>query len=777
MVARVMPVVVWVLAGVAWAQIDATRMREADELIGQAISRGDIPGAVLLVGRGKQDVYLKAYGNRSVEPQKVAMTTDTVFDLASLSKPVGCATSIMLLAERGKIDLWEPVSKYLPAFAANGKERITIAQLLLHTGGLVPDNPLSDYQNGVSVTWERINALRPLWEPGTRFAYTDVGYIVLGELVRVVDGRSLDQFARQEIFEPLGMADTAYNPGPPLKARCAPTYRREGRWMVGEVHDPRAYLLGGVAGHAGLFSTAEDLARYCRMLLADGRAGDKRVLAARTVREMIEPRMLADGVTWRTYGWDVQSGYASARGDRFQVGSTFGHTGFTGTMIWIDPGNDCFVIFLTNRVHPADKGEVIALRRAVTTLAAEALLGPRPRAGASVKAALDWAIPLGPTTGRPATVLCGIDVLKRDGFKLLEGRRIALMTNHTGRDRDGNRTVDLLLAAKNVQVVKLFSPEHGFYGTLDEKVGDTVDPRTGMKVYSLYGETRRPTDEMMQGVDTVVFDIQDVGARFYTYSASLGYCMEAAARHKCRMIVLDRPNPITGLVVDGPIADRESFGFTAYGPMPVSHGMTFGELARLYNQEWGVNCDLVVVGMEGWRRSMWFDETGLTWINPSPNMRNLTQAALYTGVCLLEASNVSVGRGTDQPFEVFGAPWIDGKKLAAALNGENLPGLRFVPIEFTPASSKHASKPCHGVYIIVTDRNALEPVRAGVAMAWHLRRLFPDSFQFDLVGRLLQNRAALAAIAAAKNPDAVPAVWKDAVQQFIAVREKYLLYR
>jgi uncharacterized protein YbbC (DUF1343 family) len=290
-------------------------------------------------------------------------------------------------------------------------------------------------------------------------------------------------------------------------------------------------------------------------------------------------------------------------------------------------------------------------------------------------------------------------------------------------------------------------------------------------------EKVRPTDQMLEGVDTLVYDIQDVGARFYTYSATLGLCMEAAAKHKMRMVLLDRPNPITGLHPDGPMADPGKLGFTAYRPMPVAHGMTFGELARFYNGEGELGCELVVVPVEGWKRSMWWDETGLMWVNPSPNMRNITQAALYPAVCLLEACNVSVGRGTDQPFEVFGAPWIDGRKLAAALNGADLPGLRFVPIEFTPTSSKFAKEKCQGVYILVTDRDALETVRSGLTMAWCLKKLFGDTFQVDKVNNLLVNTRTMEALKQTDRPETLPETWKDPLAEFMKVREKYLTYR
>jgi uncharacterized protein YbbC (DUF1343 family) len=377
---------------------------------------------------------------------------------------------------------------------------------------------------------------------------------------------------------------------------------------------------------------------------------------------------------------------------------------------------------------------------------------------------------------RGADVLCGIDVLKRDGFKQLAGRKLALITNHTGRDREGNRIVDLLHEAKNVELVRLFSPEHGLYGALDEKVGHGKDEKTGLQVYSLYGETRRPTAPMLEGIDTLVFDIQDVGTRYYTYVATMGNCMEEAKKRNLRMVVLDRPNPITGTRVDGPTAEKEFHGFTAFGPLPVVHGMTVGELARFFNAEYGIGCDLVVIPCEGWRRDMWFDATNLTWVNPSPNMRNLTQATLYPCTGLLEGTNLSVGRGTDQPFEAFGAPWIDGRKLAAALNGANLPGLRFVAVEFTPASSKFKGEQCQGVYVLVTDRQAVRPVVSGLAISWHLKKLFGSAYQDERFVNLLQNRRVYNALKTASDPVQLESMWKDELEQFKSERAKYLMY-
>lgn len=357
--------------------IDLQHMRQADEAIEQAIAAGKTPGAVLLVGRGDSIVYLKAYGSRDIDPRKVAMTTDTVFDLASLTKPMATATSVMILVDRGKIDLHAPIARYIPEFGQNGKDTITVEQLLLHRGGLVADNPLKDYEAGPEAALRKIWALKPKYEPGTQFEYTDVGFIVLAELVKRVDGRTIDRFASDEIYQPLEMRETTYAPlQDELLKRCAPTERRSGRPMVGEVHDPRSYALGEIAGHAGLFGTAADVSRYCRMLVHGGQLDGKRILREPTVSEMTKMRCLPDHTGCRGYGFDIDTAFSSCRGERFERGTTFGHTGYTGTMFWVDPKNACYFVLLTNRVHPDGKGDVKELRKRVATVVADAVLGP-----------------------------------------------------------------------------------------------------------------------------------------------------------------------------------------------------------------------------------------------------------------------------------------------------------------------------------------------------------------------------------------------------------------
>jgi uncharacterized protein YbbC (DUF1343 family)/CubicO group peptidase (beta-lactamase class C family) len=770
------------------------RLARIDEAVLASLARKETPGAVVLVARKGRVVYRKAFGDRAVAPRREPMTVDTVFDLASLTKVVATATSIMILVERGKLSLVDPVALYIPEFGRFGKERVTIEQLLTHRAGFVPDNDISDYVGVTVKPLELIYELRPAYEPGTRFVYSDVGYIVAAEIVRRVSGKPLDQFAEENIFAPLGMKDTAWrlseasNSKPRIPSeRVAPTEAREGRAMRGEVHDPRSYELGGVAGHAGLFSTADDLAAYCQMILGGGEHAGVRVLAPYTVERMVSAPSLPTS-QMRGMGWDINTSFSSNRGDLFPVG-TFGHTGFTGTSIWIDPMSQSFVILLTNRVHPSGRGDVTRLRSFVASIVAGAITEPPhapvfdslaapPAFVEAPRATINRGVP----SGLLHPVLTGIDVLARDGFKQLEGRRVGLITNHTGRDRAGRSTVDVLAGAKNLKLVALFSPEHGLRGMEDTHVGSTRDEKTGLPIFSLYDkDRRRPTADMLRGIDTLVFDIQDVGARFYTYITTCGYAMEEAAKNNLRFVVLDRPNPINGYDIEGPVAEAEltgqpSFSFTSYHPIPVRYGMTIGELARLFNEERKIGADLTVIKMEGWRRADYYDGTALTWVNPSPNMRSLTQALLYPGVGLLETTNLSVGRGTDTPFEVVGAPWIDGAQLAESLNRAGLGGVRFVPVRFTPRSSKFAGEECGGINIIITDRGSFRPVAAGVEIAYQINRLYAGRWKVDDYLRLLVDRAALEALKQGRTAQEIAQGWQAALAEFAGVRRRYLLY-
>jgi uncharacterized protein YbbC (DUF1343 family) len=742
-----------------------------DDVVAEGLANGQMPGCVVLVGHRGKIVFFKAYGHRQIEPSKVAMTEDTVFDLASLTKPIATATSVMLLVERGRLRLRNRVAQYLPEFGQNGKGRVRVEQLLTHEAGFVPDNKLEDYDDGPEKAFDRIFALEPRTEPGTQFVYSDVGYIVAAELVRRITGQNVHEFSQQKLFQPLGMQETGFLPNESLRSRAATTQERDGRWMQGEVHDPRAYRLGGIAGHAGLFSTADDLAVYAQMMIGKGSFGGIRVLGEQTVATMVEPREVSRGL--RALGWDIRSGYSSNRGELFSS-RAFGHGGFTGTAMWVDPELDLFVIFLSNRVHPDGKGSVNSLAGRIGTIAAAAIDSNLDGVAGSKRSVA----PIASSSNEPSPqVLTGIDVLERDGCRLLAGRRVGLITNHTGLASDGTATGKLLADAPDVELVALFSPEHGIAGKLDvSRIADGRDEPTGLPIYSLYGENRAPTPESLRGIDTLVFDIQDIGTRYYTYISTMAGAMKAAAEHGLRFVVLDRPNPIGGVDVEGPVLDAGRESFVGSHPIPVRHGMTIGELAGMFNAELELGVDLHVVPVEGWRRADWFDQTGLLWVNPSPNMRSLTQALLYPGVGLLETTNLSVGRGTDTPFEVIGAPWLDGRRLAGELNSAGLHGVRFVPVRFTPESSQFRGEGCGGVNLIVTDRSAFRPVRTGLEIARQLRRLYPDTWDAASYGRLLANEQTLAGVLAGETVTAIEAGYQPRLNEFLARRAAFLLY-
>ncbi len=786
--------------------MSAERLARMDHVIQASIEKKELPGAVVLVARHGRVAWRKAYGSRAVEPQREAMTLDTIFDLASLTKIVATATSIMILVEQGKVRLSDPVVQFIPEMKGGGRDAITLEHLLTHTAGFAPDFDLRERWSGYDEAIKRLYREPLRSPPGTRFVYSDLNYIALGEVVHRVSEQTLDEFARRNIFAPLGMHDTGFNPGAGLRSRIAPTEKRRGQmnylgdsgesagpegeqWLRGQVHDPTSFRMSGVAGHAGLFSTADDLAIFCQMILNGGAYNGVRILSPMGVAAMTRPRAIADNGSARGLGWDIATSFSSNKGDLFPLGS-FGHTGFTGTSMWIDPASDSFVIFLSNRVHPDGKGDVGPLRGRVASIvassimdttvakardesaqaAAEMLAGIARLNSNSTKAAAN-------ETAADAQVLTGIDVIERDGFKQLAGLRIGLVTNQTGRDRTGRSTIDALFKAPGVKLTALFSPEHGIRGLADEKVSDTKDEQTGLPVFSLYGESRRPKAEQLKDLDALVFDIQDVGGRFYTYIATLGYVMEEAGKAKLPIFVLDRPNPINGNDVEGPIADMDKLSFTAYHTLPVRHGMTMGELARLYNEERHLNADLRVIKMEGWRRAMWFDSTGLVWINPSPNMRSLTEAALYPGIGLLETTNLSVGRGTDTPFEIIGAPWLDGQKLASYLNARRLPGVRFVPVRFTPRSSVFKNEECGGINLLITNRAQFQSVLTGLEIAVALHRLFASDWKIDSYSRLLVNADALERLRRGDSVEDIMRSWEPGLEKFRAVRGRVLIYQ
>jgi uncharacterized protein YbbC (DUF1343 family)/CubicO group peptidase (beta-lactamase class C family) len=733
---------------------------DLDAVINQAIREDKIPGAVVLVGHNGQVVYRKAYGYRALLPVKEAMTADTIFDIASLTKIVATTSGMMKLVERGLVRIDDPVAAYLPEFQG-GASPITVRDLMTHFSGLRPDLDLEPPWNGYETGIRKALADKPDGPPETKFVYSDINFILTGEIVHRVSGLPENEYLKQILFDPLGMSDTGYLPSPALKARIAPTeMQKDGLILRGVVHDPTARYMGGVAGHAGVFSTADDLGKFCQMIL-DGGGGvsGPALFSPATIAKFTTPETPPNQSVVRGLGWDIQSPYSGVRGDLFPVES-FGHTGFTGTSIWLDPTSRTYVVLLTNSVHPHQRKAITPLRGRVATI---------------VAASVAYADRNSPThTNAVRNTQTGLDVLEQKNFEIFQGKRIGLITNQTGVDRQGRRNVDVMKEA-GVDIAALFSPEHGLTGVEDrENLNDAVDTATGIKVWSLYGVTRRPTPEMLRGLDALVFDIQDLGVRFYTYESTLLYAMEEAAKAKLPFYVLDRPNPITGMHVEGPMLDADKLSFTGSFPLPLRHGMTIGELAGLLNAAKGLNGDLQVIQMTGWHREDWFDSTGLPWVNPSPNIRGLSEALLYPGIAMLEHStNYSVGRGTDTPFEQVGATWIRGVELARYLSNRNIPGVRFNPIEFTPTSSNFAGERISGVHFAVTNRDIFSSSQLGLSVAKALAALYPKKIAWEVNRDLIGNSGVMRALA--RGEDVSPAA-NAKVQEFVELRRKFLLY-
>lgn len=766
--------------------LDAASLAFIDVEVQKGLEAKSMPGCVVCVGRSGKIGYLKAFGDKQVQTEAEsarAMTTDTVFDMASLTKPIATATSVMVLVDQGKINVDEKVVKYMKEFDTPEKRDITVRQLLTHTAGFIPDNHIRDYEQGTVKAIENLLALKPNSEPGSEFKYSDVSFQLLGLLVERVSGKDVNAFSQEYIFKPLGMSETTYNPGTELSARAAPTQDRE----LGKVHDPRAFRTDGIAGHAGLFSTAEDLAVYATMMLDMGQfPGKPRILKAETVDMMTTLNRVPRG--YRGLGWDMRTGYSSNRGQNMST-RAYGHGGFTGTSMWIDPGHDLFVIFLSNRVHPDGKGSVNPLAGRIGTIAIDAITDMPTGKEAVIertKARANHYRHLARTSNATTDgVLTGLDTMALDDFALFRGKRVGLITNQTGAAKDGT-FITKFLKDKGVELTALFSPEHGFTGDADHSnIEDSKDPNTGLTVFSIYGQTRKPTPEMLDNVDVLVFDMQDVGVRFYTYTSTMALGMEAAAEKGIPFVVLDRPNPIRGDHVEGPILQPGLEAFVAFHKMPVQHGMTMGEMALMMAVERKTDVDLHVVPCAGWERSQDYDATKLPWINPSPNMKSLTAAYFYPGVGLIEFTNVAVGRGTDIPFEHFGAPWIEGeqgaKELADALNeaakNADLQGVSFAPTSFVPSYREFVDEICYGVKLTLEDRQTLKPVRLGLVIMTTLRKLYPETWNVKNLNTLLLHDQSRQMILDGASVADIEATWTKEFDRFMQRRALYLLYQ
>jgi len=861
-------------------------------LITNAIAAHQLPGAVLVVGQKGQIAFEHAYGNRALEPAVEPMTEDTVFDMASLTKVIVTTSAVLELYEQGKVELDSPVAHYLPEFAQNGKAKITVRELMTHYSGLPPDVPLDDPWGVAAPDKEegirRAMSAVPYGQPGLAFKYSDINFITLGALVEKLSGRPLDVYAQQHIFKSLGMNSTTFHPftkacgpvirtgdavsaGPKPMGRIgvvclpgtwspyavdpltAPTSHDDqgsaatnpdfDRLLLGTVNDPTARRMGGVAGHAGVFSTAHDMSLFAQALL------DKLLhntgpfpLKQSTLQLAISPNEpptalntatiftpdgeVTKGVASHGLGWDLNTAYSRARGAIFPITTrehpgSFGHTGFTGTSLWIDPTSDSYVLLLANSVHPRIGPSIAHLRGEVATATAEALgVSSEPSATtpqSSARSAVS-------SPGQPPT-LTGIDVLEATHFAALkrlaaehEGHlRLGLLTNQTGLDSAGRRTVDILAHADpQLELTTLFSPEHGLYGRQDtEHESSEQDSATHLPVIALYGPKaadKHPKQADLHRLDAVVVDLQDAGVRFYTYETLTGYFLEACAKEHLPLIVLDRPNPLGGEAVEGPTSDAGLESYTDFMPVPLRHGLTLGELALYFNANAselpqpppmldagavdigtpthserppatlpGLHARLIVIPMQNWKRNQTFASTGLPFTPPSPNLRSPAAELLYPGVGMVEQTNVSVGRGTPRPFEHLGAPWIDARQLADYLNARKIPGIQVAPTTLTVAESAD-HYPDHGqsipgIQFQVTDPADFNSPEFGVELLSALHHLYPTQFLLKRAHTLIANAATLSAVERGEDPRAIAAAWGSSLSTFEHARKPYLLYQ
>ncbi|WP_248795470.1 serine hydrolase [Pseudomonas sp. MWU13-2105] len=761
---------------IAAADLDAAARQQVARIVEGQIATGRIPGAVVLIGDASHVFYREAFGQRATIPDPEPMTLNTEFDLASLTKVIATTTAIMQLAEAGRIDLTAPVARYWPAFAARGKDTVTVRDLLAHTSGLRADLPARPAQPGREGVLHAIATQGLRSAPGERVIYSDLNFVVLGELVSRISHQPLDAYCRTHIFAPLGMRDTLFAPDAGRAARSAPTLFDKSGLRRGQVHDPTAQWMDGVSGNAGLFSTADDLARFAQMLLNDGHAGRTQILRPPSIAALATPASPLASQAWRGLGWELAAPLVPNR-DRLPAIGMIGHTGYTGTGLWIDQLTQQFIVILSNRVYPNDRGDARPLRTQLLALlasrgasASAAQIGRlQPSALPALRAAEGLPISTGP-------VQTGIDVLEAQQFAPLAGLRVGLLTNHSGFDANGRRTVDVLAHAAGVTLAALFSPEHGLNSDLDERVGDVLDPATGLTVHSLYGATRRFPAGSLRGLDALVFDIQDAGVRFFTYETTLGYALEAAAAQGIPLFVLDRPAPLGAQRFGGPVQDSGRESFTGYFQTPLVPGMTVGELASLFNHNKHIGADLRVVAMRGYRRAMTFADTGLGWVPLSPNLRTLPQLDLYPDVALLEGANLSVGRGTAHPFEWIGAPWIDASRLANALNARAT-GVHFEKIDFVPSESTWRGQLCHGVSIVRDPTAAPRPVASlGLTLLVTLHELYPETFDLAATRASIGSQAVWQAIHDGASPDAAQALDATALERFARLRQENLRY-
>lgn len=716
-----------------------------------AVTESKSPGAVALVGNAHDVFFHEAYGLRQREPEVIPATPDTLYDLASLTKVVATTTAAMLLVQRGALDLDEPVTNHVPIPAFR---TLTPRHLLTHTSGLHPGRPYYKTATSVDEMLQRYAADGLHSPPGTQRRYSDAGFMLLGRTVEMAARDSLDAFCKREIFEPFGMTETGFNPPPELAARAAATERCAWRGFVvqGKVHDENAYAVGGVSGHAGLFSTALDLHKFCVGLLEGTVLNEKSLLA------MIHPDEVPF-YPWQGLGWQLDPWAESVNGF-VPVRWALGHTGWTGTSMWLDVGSGTHAILLGNTCHPSRANRQNRTFRQNFYIGVAETYYPEQ-----------------------TNTHTGLDRLMYEDFDLLRGKRIAVLTHHAAVDSQGRHILDILRLDRSITIDTVFSPEHGLQGQAE--AGESVRGQSGAyPIVSLYGEQRKPDRAILKRVQALVVDLQDIGSRYYTYMATMKDCLEACGETGTQVIVLDRPNPIGGVVLEGPIAQRTGSPVCC-ASIPVRHGMTMGELAIYFvqNELRGRKPEVLVSTLGAWPRRYYFEQCSLPWVPPSPNIPTPAAALAYVGTCLFEGTNLNEGRGTEMPFEVIGAPWLNAEDVIASVEPAARLGCYLQAAPYQPrsipgkaTSPRYLNETCQGVFLHVTDREQFRPFHLAISLIAAIRQRHASEFQFGSSFDTLAGGPALReALERGVAPSDLIESWRPALQAFDAKRPKRYL--
>ncbi|MCX8064636.1 MAG: DUF1343 domain-containing protein [Candidatus Hydrogenedentes bacterium] len=668
------------------------------------------PGAVAYIGRVDEVFYWGSVGKKSLIPEEEVNTIDTIYDLASLTKVVATTTAIMLLYQEGRLRLDDSIIEYIPI----GRfKNISIRHLLSHSSGLPAHAEWYKEINSIEDFLIKIYKTDLLFPPGSNHLYSDFGFILLGHIVELITGRSFESYCRLNIFEPLKMTSTFFKVPNELIGRCAPTELCGWRKKIirGEVHDENAYALGGVAGHAGLFSTAEDLGRFCRAMI------HKKLLKAEVIEEMATSRVVLS-YPWQVLGWKTDPYWDSIEGV-IPFRTALGHTGFTGTCLWWDRLSGYYAILLSNSCHPSRTRRDNKKLRKTFFNGISILINP-PRFNTHP----------------------GIDVLGRDDFKILKGAKIGVFTNSSAISVSGKTALDILTSSDKFTVTCLFAGEHGLKVSEEAGKGEVKEQFNGIPIIDVYSGQKDSSKkkQLLKKLDWIVIDIPDIGVRYYTYLASVCKLLGIAVEYDVKILVLDRPNPLGGELIEGPLPDNNFIGNVCWGRVPVRHGMTVGEsciyMKRTMKDLGSANVD--VIKADGWFTDLMCDRLDLAWLPPSPNILDFETALCYIGTCLFEGTNLSEGRGTDFPFKMVGAPWLKAKDVIEILPDYSLAGVKLSACSFIPrpvlgrvSHPKYMGEKCEAIKIEVIDPYRFRPFILGYELLIAISKLNGDALKFN----------------------------------------------